>query len=133
MLNAMQPYATRRARELRQSMPKAEAILWTHLRRRQLGCRFRRQHPIDPYIIDFACLEHRLAVECDGDHHDRHGRDHVRDLAIERAGFTIMRFWNSEVLHETDDVLATIAFHRNPRFNPEAWAVDRRARPKRLD
>lgn len=127
----MQDYTTRRARELRKSMPKAEAILWTHLRRRQLGCRFRRQHPLDPYILDFACLEHRLAVECDGDHHDRHGRDHQRDLAIERAGFTIMRFWNSEVLYETDDVLATIAFHRDLRFDPRAWAVDRRLGPNR--
>ncbi len=127
----MQDYTTRRARELRKSMPKAEAILWTHLRRRQLGCRFRRQHPLDPYILDFACLEHRLAVECDGDQHDRHGRDHQRDLAIERAGFTIMRFWNSEVLYETDDVLATIAFHRDLRFDPRAWAVDRRLGPNR--
>jgi very-short-patch-repair endonuclease len=107
-------------------MPKAEAVLWAQLRRSQLGCRFRRQHPIDPYILDFACLTHRLAVECDGDHHDRYGRDRERDLAIERAGFTIMRFWNSDVLFKTGDVLATIASHTESHFDRNAWAVGRR-------
>lgn len=119
----MDEWTKRRARDLRKAMPKAEAALWNLLRRRSTGCHFRRQHPVGPYFLDFACLEHRVGVECDGDYHDRHGRDRTRDRFIEKQGFVVMRFWNSEVLYETTSVVNTIAFHAHPQFDRDSWSV----------
>ena len=122
----MDELSKRRAREMRKSMPKAEAALWNLLRRRKTGCHFRRQHPVGPYFLDFVCLEHRVAVECDGEHHDRYGRDEARDRFIERQGFVVMRFWNSEVLYDTTNVANTIARHGRPAFDRDVWSVQRR-------
>ncbi len=99
---------------LRQSMrshpTQAEHVLWQHLRQRQMsGCKFRRQHPFNDYVLDFVCLERSLAVELDGGQHaSQVDRDIQRDDALTRAGFRVLRFWNNEVLDNTEAVLNVI-------------------------
>jgi adenine-specific DNA-methyltransferase len=102
--------AQRRARTLRNQATDAEQYLWRHLRRRQLaGYRFRRQVPICGYVADFACLEARLMIELDGGQHaDRRDYDEQRDRRIEAVGFRVLRFWNNQVLEETQAVLEAI-------------------------
>ncbi|HEX6832093.1 MAG TPA: endonuclease domain-containing protein [Rudaea sp.] len=96
------------ARQLRASMTDAESHLWKFLRRRPLaGCRFRRQHPVGPYIADFACIERGVLIEIDGGQHNE-VVDSDRDTYLRRKGFLVMRFWNNDVLGRTDDVLAAI-------------------------
>jgi very-short-patch-repair endonuclease len=107
---------TRRfARHLRRNQTDAERRIWRHLRgRRLLGLRFRRQHPIGPYFADFACLELRLVIELDGGQHaDPRGREHdlARTAALEERGYSVVRFWDNDVLRDTQAVLATIARH----------------------
>jgi very-short-patch-repair endonuclease len=89
-----------RARELRRNPTDAERKLWSALRRRALdGHRFRRQHPLGPYIVDFVCLERKLAIELDGGQHaTREEYDRARTARIEADGFTVLRFWNDDVL-----------------------------------
>ena len=98
------------ARQLRREMTPAERYLWTRLRRRQLsGCRFRRQHPLGPYIADFACVEKRLVIEIDGSQHGEPGADACRDAWWRQQGFKVVHCWNHDVLARTDQVLASIA------------------------
>ena len=102
-----------RARALRRQQTEAEALLWKHLRSRQLlGLKFRRQHPIGPCFADFACIEIGLVIELDGGQHADEGaaaQDTARALCMAAAGFTTRRFWNHEVLQQTAAVLETIA------------------------
>jgi very-short-patch-repair endonuclease len=100
------------ARVLRANMTDAETALWKHLRRRQLlGCKFRRQHPIGPYIVDFACLERRLVVEVDGGQYAESTSDHRRDTCIRGLQFVMVRFWNDNVLTNIDGVCGIICEH----------------------
>ncbi|MDE2746128.1 MAG: DUF559 domain-containing protein [Chloroflexota bacterium] len=98
------------ARELRRNATEAERHLWGHLRKRQLGGhRFRRQHPVGPYVADFACLQARLLVELDGSQHvDSRSYDTQRDTYLAEQGFRVLRFWDREVLLETEHVLDVI-------------------------
>jgi very-short-patch-repair endonuclease len=98
-----------RARELRQSMTEAETVLWVGLRRRQLDCHFRRQVVIGRFIVDFACLTHRVVVECDGEQHDANHYDGYRDHWLRAQGWIVLRFWNNEVLGNLNMVLDTVA------------------------
>lgn len=103
--------SVRRARELRGSPTDAESKLWSRLRRRQLdGHRFRRQVPLGPYVIDFACFDVRLIVEVDGGQHAKETaiRDAARTAWLEGEGFRVLRFWNNEVLGNIDGVIETI-------------------------
>jgi very-short-patch-repair endonuclease len=102
--------STYRARQLRQRSTAAERLLWESLRGRALeGAKFRRQHPIGPYVVDFYCLEARLVIEADGGHHlARRRRDRLRDAYLRRAGLTILRFSNDQILADTDAVIARI-------------------------
>ena len=96
------------ARELRANMTNAEQQLWHHLRRRQVAnCRFRRQHPVGPFIADFACIEKRLIIEIDGGQHNP-AADSSRNAWLERHGWHLLRYWNNDVLSRTEDVLADI-------------------------
>ena len=97
-------------RRLRSNMTDAEQRLWRFLRRKQLsGFKFRRQHPFGDYIIDFVCLESMLAVEVDGGQHNTNKADDtVRTEYLKRAGFRVLRFWNNDVLGDTDSVMAVI-------------------------
>lgn len=89
-------------------MTDAEVRLWFHLRRNQLGdFRFRKQHPIGPYVADFACIEKHVIVEVDGGQHNEVA-DADRNAWFQRHGYRVLRFWNDEVLFGTDRVLAEI-------------------------
>jgi len=98
------------ARSLRQQGADAEARLWHLLRARRLGgFKFRRQHPIPPYVIDFYCAEQRLAVELDGGQHlDTAARDSQRDAFLHAQGIRVLRFWNDAVFKESEHVLSVI-------------------------
>ena len=99
-LGRVNPTIKRNARDLRRSMTDAERLLWRYLRQRKVaGRKFRRQHPVVNYVVDFACLEAGLIVEVDGGQHaDRQDHDTARTAWLERQGFRVLRFWNSEVL-----------------------------------
>jgi BirA family biotin operon repressor/biotin-[acetyl-CoA-carboxylase] ligase len=98
------------ARKLRRASTDAESRLWHHLRnRRLLGFKFRRQTPIGRHVADFACEPARLAIELDGGQHADSAADAARTTAIEAAGYQILRFWNHDVLANTDGVLEEIA------------------------
>ena len=105
------PEKTARARELRKRMGDAEAVLWSALRRRQLGCRFRRQHPIGRFVVDFVCLRHRYVIELDGEQHLESPYDAARTRWLEQRGYRVIRFWNNEVLGNLEMVTDTIAGH----------------------
>jgi very-short-patch-repair endonuclease len=104
--------ANPRARTLRRNMSNAERKLWYALRLKQLdGARFRRQHPIGPYIVDFVCLEKRLIVEVDGPQHteERHvAHDERRDRWLDAEGYRVMRFQTIDVYHNLGGVVDTI-------------------------
>jgi very-short-patch-repair endonuclease len=93
-------------------MTVAEEKLWYYIRQRQLGGhRFRRQVPIGSYIVDFACLASRLAIEVDGTQHpepDSEATDAERTRWLNAQGYRVLRFWNYEVMTEIDGVLDDI-------------------------
>lgn len=97
------------AKHLRQSMTEAERRLWFHLRAHRLGGhKFKRQVPVGPYIVDFMHFGARLVVEADGGQHNEDGRDVRRDAWLRRGGFRVLRFWNHDILQNTDTVLGVI-------------------------
>jgi len=97
------------AKKLRKQMTDSEALLWRHLRAHRLdGQKFRRQEPIGPYFADFVHFGARLIVEADGGQHNENVRDRERDAWFERQGFKVLRFWNDDVLKNTEAVLETI-------------------------
>ena len=100
------------ARELRRRTTDAEALLWRLLRNRLMaGAKFRRQHPLPPYVLDFYCHDAGLAVELDGgQHNEAAGRRHDarRDAFLAQKGIRVLRFWNHEVLNQTEAVLEAI-------------------------
>lgn len=110
-----------RARRLRRDQTEAERKLWARLRARQLcGVKFRRQHPIDRFVADFCCLEHRLVVELDGGHHaEQVETDQRRSALLARRGYRVLRFWDNEVMEDRDAVLERIAaVLSDPHLNP---------------
>ncbi|MEO5325480.1 DUF559 domain-containing protein [Mesorhizobium sp. CC13] len=100
------------AKAMRHVMTEAELNLWNELRaHRLMGLGFRRQVPIGPYIVDFACSSHRLIVEVDGSQHaqaEQAERDSVRTGYLQASGWTILRFWNDDVLRDIDNVCGHI-------------------------
>ena len=109
-----------RARTLRDTMTDAERLLWRCLRMRQLeGHRFRRQVPVGPYIVDFACRRARLVVEVDGGQHAGSTGDRRRDAFLHAAGFHVLRFWNHEVLAQLDAVCEAILARLAPGPPPQ--------------
>jgi len=97
------------ARVNRRNMELGEVAVWVRLRGRALGVGFRRQHPIGPYILDFACLALRLAVEVDGSqHYDAVAADSIRDQYLRDRGWTVLRFTTHDVLTNPDFVVGTI-------------------------
>ena len=107
------------ARALRKSMTRQEVRLWQQLRAlKPRGYHFRRQAPIGPYIVDFACLGARLVIEADGGQHNmmvEAGKDARRDAFLRGEGFVVLRFWNSEIDSKLDGVLQTILAALPPR------------------
>jgi very-short-patch-repair endonuclease len=98
------------ARKLRMRSTDAEKLLWRHLRaKRLMGLKFRRQEPIGKFIADFVCYERRVIIEVDGGQHsERPERDQGRDEWFKNKGFSILRFWNNDVLSQTEEVLEAI-------------------------
>jgi|SRR2546426_679308 very-short-patch-repair endonuclease len=99
-----------RARQLRGTMTDAEVRLWIRLRGAQVeGYRFRRQVAIGPYIVDFVCMRARLVIEVDGGQHsERTAQDSFRTAWLKSRGFRVLRFWNTDVLGNTEGVLEDI-------------------------
>ena len=108
------------ARQLRKNMTEAEKKLWRKLQLKQVfGLKFRRQCPIGRYIVDFACFEPRLIVEIDGGQHANRVADDARRSAwFEIQGFHVMRFWNHEVLTDTEAVITKISEVLTPHLRP---------------
>src|SRR5690348_1979292 len=89
-------------------MTDAEQTLWFRLRGGRLdGLKFRRQHPVPPYIVDFYCTEAKLVVELDGSQHGAEV-DVVRSASLERQGLQVLRFWDNQILTDVDSVLREI-------------------------
>jgi very-short-patch-repair endonuclease len=106
------PPLLKAARSLRGTMTDAEQLAWYCLRRKQLGgFRFRRQHPIERFVLDFYCCDVKLAVELDGGQHngpDTKTRDNERTEFLESHGIQVLRFWNNEVFTNLEGVLQKI-------------------------
>lgn len=99
------------ARKNRNHPTEAEELLWIYLRGKQLGGKFRRQHPINDFIVDFACVDKHLVVEVDGGYHneaEQRQDDELRSEILNRQGFYVVRFTNEEVLHDTQNVVDRI-------------------------
>lgn len=103
------------ARELRQRATESEQKLWALLHNRQLkGKKFRRQHAIANYVVDFYCNESKLAIELDGNsHNEAEGKeyDKSRTALLNELGITVLRFWNEEVIKDPANVLQKISAH----------------------
>ncbi len=124
------------ARDLRKKSTKAEITLWNKLKNRQIGnMKFRRQHPIGGYILDFFCLEHLLGIEIDGSIHelpDRRRYDDVRTELLNEIAIRIIRFSNHEIHTDIENVIhrivsQTLAY---PEFKPSPSEADGRGSAK---
>lgn len=106
------------AKQLRRQMPRSEALLWSYIRKRALnGARFRRQHPIGPYIADFACVAAKLVVEVDGHTHwtpEQLEHDARRTKYFANRGWRVLRVTSGDVYDNLSGVWETIAFHLPP-------------------
>jgi very-short-patch-repair endonuclease len=100
------PINRARAKTMRRKLTDAELKLWNELRaHRLMGMGFRRQFPIGRYIADFACPSHKIVVEVDGSQHAEPGSgDKMRDAFLTTQGWTVLRFWNHDVMTAMDDV-----------------------------
>ncbi len=107
-------------RQLRNAPTDAERFLWQRLRSRQIDdAKFRRQHPFENYILDFACLERKVVIELDGGQHaETVSYDAARTRQLEKAGFVVLRFWNHEVFENMDGVLEVIRTTLRTRAEP---------------
>nr|WP_037465603.1 endonuclease domain-containing protein [Sphingobium herbicidovorans] len=102
------------ARYLRRAMSPSEVALWQWLRSRPQGMKFRRQHPVGPYVLDFYCAPARLAVEVDGSSHDHASQiaqDERRDAWLQAQGIRMLRIKAADVLHDLDNVMLHILLH----------------------
>ncbi len=104
--HAIIPKKTREnARKMRKEPTEAERRFWNAVRAHRLeGMGFRRQLPIAGYIVDYACASHMIIVELDGSQHaDNQDYDAIRSARLEADGWTILRFWNDDILHDLDN------------------------------
>ena len=124
---------TERARELRRVENEAEERLWSDLRGRRLnGYKFVRQLPIGPYFADFACREANLVVEVDGSQHAGSRRDLIRDETMNGNGWSVLRFWHTDILQERESVLETIVAALDGSLTKKMIAPDVKFMPSRL-
>ena len=125
------------ARRLRLNQTDAEDRLWRRLRHWPMqGTHFRRQVPIGPYIVDFACMAAHLAIELDGSQHgldENVVRDATRTRWLEAAGYRVIRFWNNDLVNNMDGVLESIyaAVHGSTSSEPAPFKHKRRQRVDR--
>ena len=103
------------AKELRIRSTDAERLLWRHLRAKRMdGLKFRRQHPMGKYIVDFVCLEEKIVIELDGGQHTEpaaEAYDGLRDNRLEKQGYRVLRFWDNDVLLNIQGILEAIREH----------------------
>jgi very-short-patch-repair endonuclease len=116
----------KKARELRASSTDVERRLWAVLRGRRLrGYKFRRQRPIGRFIVDFACIERRLMIEADGGQHADDPTDAHRTAWLQRNGWRVIRFWNNDILTNTEGVLEAVLHalkdHSPSPPSPAGW------------
>jgi very-short-patch-repair endonuclease len=98
-----------KARQMRQTSTDAERRIWSALRdRRLMRYKFRRQHPVGDFIVDFACTEYQLAIEVDGGQHSENAADTTGTAWLQSQGWRVLRFWNNDVLSNTNGVIGTI-------------------------
>lgn len=99
-----------RARHMRSNPTPAETKLWNMLRKRQIAnARFRRQHTIGPYIVDFCAPRRKLIIEVDGSQHlDQRDYDQQRTAFLANKGYRVLRFWNNQVMHDLNGVICAI-------------------------
>ena len=105
------PLLKENARKNRKKMTEAETVIWERLRQIPRPFRFRRQHIIGDYIVDFACLSKKLVVEVDGEYHNTEEQaalDNVRTEFLNRMGYCVIRFTNEQVMNNMNDVVAKI-------------------------
>ena len=106
------------ARALRRESTAAENLLWQYLRRNTLGIRFRRQHPIGPYVLDFFCYKLNLCIELDGDVHQAplaYERDNMRTSYLNQQGITVLRYNNEVVYQNAEAIIQSIVnFAKRP-------------------
>jgi very-short-patch-repair endonuclease len=117
---ALREESTGYARELRRDQTDAERKLWARLRDRQIGVKFRRQHPIGPYIVEFCPPERQLVIELDGGHHaEQREYDARRTEFLAANGYRLLRFWNVGVFVNLDGILERIGSAlRDPHPRP---------------
>ena len=108
------------ARLLRRTQTDAEQKLWYHLRaHRFMGRKFKRQKPIGRYVVDFICIEEKLIIELDGGQHAENTEyDQERDSWLRSEGYTVLRFWNNELMNEMEGVLEKIRLALSPSPSP---------------
>jgi very-short-patch-repair endonuclease len=113
------------AKHLRAESTDAERRLWSRLRAHRFkGLKFRRQHPIGDFIVDFVCPELKVIVELDGGHHgEQTAEDLARTLQLEKQGFVVVRYWNNDVMNDFDSVIRDLegrieSLRRSPLPNP---------------
>jgi cyclase len=100
------------ARELRRKQTDAECIVWEALRNRKIGMKFRRQHPLKGFILDFYCPEKRLAIEIDGEiHKEQVAYDNKRQQVLDDQGIKVIRFSNAEAVYKIAKVICSIQKH----------------------
>jgi very-short-patch-repair endonuclease len=100
------------AKQMRHAGTEAEAAMWRLLRHRRLvGFKFRRQVPLEGFILDFVCFDRRIVIEVDGSQHFSSQRDQMRDSKLAREGFRVLRYWNNDVLQRPTSVLEDIFEH----------------------
>lgn len=109
------PINSQRRKSLRQTSTKPEQLIWSVLRNRRLcGLKFRRQHSIGPWIVDFVCLEEMCVIEIDGGYYDKvQDKDADRQRYLEEEGFRVLRFQNEEVLSNLEGVAIAIRRYLN--------------------
>ncbi len=101
--------ALQRARQLRTQQTMVEQKMWYQLRaHRFMGLKFKRQQPVGKYIVDFICFELKLIIELDGGQHAMQQYDQQRDAWLKSEGYTVVRFWNNQVIEEFAAVLEVI-------------------------
>ena len=106
-------HLVKRRQSLRNAATSAEKLLWQELKKFAATNRFRRQHSIGPYVVDFYCPKKHLVIELDGAPHQKIGQkkyDIYRTRYLNSLNITVLRFWNSEVINQMDEVVEKIIF-----------------------